>query len=112
MRAEMFAGGSLKILETGNLTNIECGPDISPAPQEQLISNFDDNLSSTLRACFTDTNIVGGGWNGDFSFTQDTISEIRIKVNYLDTQTKTFDVEVVLPSCEAPSIVPSTSPSP
>ena len=112
LKVEMFSGGTLKILDSGTLTTPECGPDISPAPEEELISYFDDDLSSPLSACFTDKLIVGGGWNGDFRFTQDTISDIQVNINTLDSQNKILDLEVVLPSCEAPSSAPSISSAP
>ena len=89
----------------------ECGPDITPTPAEQVIAYFDDDASSPNTACFTDTGITGGGWNGDFSFFQDTITDVEIDVQTLDTQNKLFDVHVTLPSCESPSTVPTSIPS-
>ena len=102
MRAEMFTGGTLTIMDPASI-DPPCPP--TSTVDEQIIGSFDDDAATPYRACFT------GDWTGDFSFFQDTISDIEVRVNTLDSQSKTFDVNVILPSCEAPSTNPTFFPS-
>ena len=106
LKVELFVGGKLSILRT----NEECSGSFSSPPIETAVSFYES--SSGEKAVFSSGSLGTNGWDGDLFFLQNAISDsIETNVNLLDTLNQIFSVDVILPSCQAPSLSPSTAPN-
>ena len=101
LKVDFSPGGTLSILQT----NEECTGSFSSPPIEQPVSIF--LRSTSKKAVFWRGLLGSNGWSGDMYFRQNPNSDdIATHVRSLDLHFQTFSIDVILPSCDAPSASP------
>lgn len=93
---ELYTGGVVAL----DPTNISCSKDDTDPSQSLIVSSFKSSTANEI--------LFQGGYSGRFEVVQDG-QEMRIQTLHLDTSLNTFDGRIQLPSCAAPSNMPSST---
>ena len=98
VKIEVFTGGVVAL----DPNNTSCSKDDTDPSSLQIVSFFESATGTEI--LFQSNN----GYSGQFVFVQDG-SVMFIRTLLLDTVLRTFNGTIVLPSCTAPSSIPSST---